>query len=167
MSKTSKPHVKAAEIEKQAVRALSEKEIDEALMASTFGGADAKRVKDLEKDIEVLRAECLDLRNENRRLKESIDETNGQLRVRERELDEMKKTNSKMKYAHEEEVRALEDELTEAKILNKKNGEYCSMLDEDSDAFEKILELAKVIHGLAKSTESISLLIKDEVEGHI
>lgn len=165
------PHVKAAQIEKEAVRALSVDEVEEALTKSTYGAVqlpqEDKRIHELEKDLVILKTECSDLKNENRRLKESIDQTNGQLRVRERELDDMKKTISKMKYAHEEEVRALEDDLAESKILNKKAGEYCSMLDADSDTFETILELAKVIHGLAKSAESVSLLIKDEVEDHI
>lgn len=165
------PHVKAAQIEKEAVRALSVDEVEEALTKSTYGAIqlpqEDKRIHELEKDLVILKTECSDLKNENRRLKESIELTNGQLRVRERELDEAKKTISKMKYAHEEEVRALEDDLAESKILGKKAGEYSSMLDADSDTFETILELAKIIHGLAKNAESVSLLIKDEVEGHI
>lgn len=199
------PHVKAAQIEKEAVRALSVDEVEEALAASTFGGEkklepldeDDNIIKDIEaenaercyhsarielmdrnkeitilkktikelraineewaggkkEDIEVLKAECLDLKEENKKYL--------------REIDDYKKTISKMKYAHEEEVRALEDDLAESKILGKKAGEYTSMLDADSDTFETILELAKIIHGLAKNVESVSLLIKDEVEGHI
>lgn len=139
MSKTSKPHVKAAEIEKQAVRALSEKEIDDALTASTYGGTDAKRVKDLEKDIEVLRAECLDL----------------------------KKTISKMKDAHAEEIHALEDELMEARALGKKAGEYAHTLDEDSDAFEEILTLTGIIHASAVQMQRASGLIKAKTEGRV
>lgn len=183
------PHVKAAQIEKEAVRALSVDEVEEALTKSTYGAIqfqqEDKRIHELEKDLVILKTECSDLKNENRRLKESIELTNGQLHVRERELDEAKKTISKMRYAHDEEVkqlnkdmsrfklehdeevRALEDELTESKIIGKKAGEYASMLDADSDTFETILELAKIIHGLAKNAESVSLLIKDEIEGHI
>lgn len=196
------PHVKAAQIEKEAVRALSVDEVEEALTKSTYGAPEVKKadkyIEDLEdeiltvraaysalegkyaklerenkklsdtikelrnvrtgmaecnKDIEILKTECLDLKEENKKYL--------------REIDDYKKTISKMKYAHEEEVRALEDDLAESKILNKKAGEYTSMLDADSDAFETILELAKIIHGLAKNAESVSLLIKDEVEGHI
>lgn len=171
MKKNTTPSAKAAQKQKEAVRALSVDEVEEALTKSTYGAVqlpqEDKRIHELEKDLVILKTECSDLKNENRRLKESIELTNGQLRVRERELDEAKKTISKMKYAHDEEVRALEDDLAEAKILGKKAGEYTSMLDADSDAFETILELAKIIHGLAKSVESVSLLIKDEVEGHI
>lgn len=166
------PHVKAAQIEKEAVRALSVDEVEEALTKSTFGAVemvptDHVCVKEIEeenrkmretdyelrKDLEILKTECLALKEENKKYL--------------REIDDYKKTISKMKYAHQEEVRALEDDLAESKILNKKAGEYTSMLDADSDAFETILELAKIIHGLAKSAESVSLLIKDEVEGHI
>ena len=177
------PHVKAAQIEKEAVRALSVDEVEEALTKSTYGAPEVKKadkyIEDLEdeiltvrsaysalegkymklekvnkklrdtieelrnvrtgmaecnKDIEVLKAECLALKEENKKYL--------------REIDDYKKTISKMKYAHDEEVRT-------------------SMLDADSDTFETILELAKVIHGLAKSAESVSLLIKDEVEGKI
>ena len=222
------PHVKAAQIEKEAVRALSADEVEEALTASTFGiketadkiteafkGASKKAgevvdavmtdemrknldvldeaeealtkstyggeekptddiivvpdgtpydiieklaeyrryIKELEGDKEILKTECLALKEENKKY--------------QREIDDYKKTISKMKYAHEEEVRALNDDIMEAKALGKKAGEYCSMLDADSDTFETILELAKIIHGLAKNAESVSLLIKDEVEGHI
>lgn len=165
------PHVKAAQIEKEAVRALSVDEVEEALTKSTYGGAkeDAppldetagcgdpealvREISRLNECIEVLKVECLDLKEERNRAL--------------REIDDYKKTISKMKYAHEEEVRALEDDLTESKIIGKKAGEYASMLDADSDSFETILELAKIIHGLAKNAESVSLLIKDEIEGHI
>ena len=175
--KVPAPHVKAAQIEKEAVRALSVDEVEEALTKSTYGGekkptddiitapndtphdiikklAEYRRyIKELEDDKEILKTECLTLKDENKKYL--------------REIDEYKKTISKMQYAHQEEVRALEDDLTESKILNKKAGEYSSMLDVDNDAFETILELAKIIHGLAKNAESVSLLIKDEVEGHI
>lgn len=165
------PHVKAAQIEKQAVRALSVDEVEEALTKSTYGGIEedvpplddmvgdgdpealVREISRLNEYLHVLKAECLDLKEENKK--------------HLREIDDYKKTISKMKYSHQEEVRALEDDLAEAKILGKKAGEYTSMLDADSDTFETILELAKIIHGLAKNAESVSLLIKDEVEGHI
>lgn len=202
MKKNTTPSAKAAQKQKETVRALSMNEVEEALTKSTYGAPEVKKadkyIEDLEdeiltvraaysalegkyaklerenkklsdtieelrnvrtgiaecnKDIEVLKAECLDIKEENKKY--------------QREIDDYKKTISKMKYAHQEEVRALEDDLAEAKILGKKAGEYTSMLDADSDAFETILELAKIIHGLAKNAESVSLLIKDEVEGHI
>ena len=233
--KEAAPHVKAAQIEKEAVRALSVDEVEEALTKSTYGGEkklepldeDDNLIKDIEAtneilrknlaeaercyhgvrielmdrnkeitklektieelraineewaggkkgDIEVLKAECVALKEEKKQLERHVELADAEISTLKdekkkllRELDELKKTISKMKYAHEEEVRALEDDLAESKILNKKAGEYASMLDADSDAFETILELAKVIHGLAKNAESVSLLIKDEIEGHI
>lgn len=177
MKKNTTPSAKAAQKQKETVRALSMNEVEEALTKSTYGGekkptddiivvpdgtpydiveklAEYRRhINELENDKEILKTECLDLKEENKK--------------HLREIDDYKKTISKMKYTHEEEIRALEDDLAEAKILGKKAGEYTSMLDADSDAFETILELAKIIHGLAKNAESVSLLIKDEVEGHI
>lgn len=213
------PHAKAAQIEKEAVRALSVDEVEEALTKSTYGAPEIKKndkyIEDLEdeiltvratysalegkymkleqdnkklrdtikelrnvrtgmaecnKDIEVLKAECIALKDENKKclaLKAEYIALKEQNQKYLREIDDYKKTISKMKYAHEEEVRALNDDIMEAKVLGKKAGEYCSMLDADSDTFETILELAKIINGLAKSAESVSLLIKDEIEGHV
>lgn len=165
------PSQKALEKQKEAVRVLSEKDVEEAVKRATFGAVQLpesdKRVKGLEENINILRTECIDLRNENRRLKESIDETNGQLRVRERELDEMKKTVSKMKYAHEEEVRALEDELAELKILAKKGGEYSDRLADDAELFLKVRKIAKAIVGMSDSIMDMAYMINDETEGRI
>lgn len=211
------PHVKAAQIEKKAVRALSVDEVEEALTKSTYGGEkklepldeDDIIIKDIEAENEMLRKnlaeaercyhgvriELMERNKEITKLEKTIeelretmkqmDDENKELRgnftilkaefidLKEenkkhlREIDDYKKTISKMKYAHEEEVRALNDDIMEAKVLGKKAGEYCSMLDADSDTFETILELAKIINGLAKSAESVSLLIKDEIEGHV
>ena len=165
------PSDKALEKQKEAVRALSEKEVEEALTKSTFGAIqlpqEDKRIHELESDLVILKTECSDLRNENRRLKESIDQTNGQLRVRERELDEAKKTISKMKYAHEEEIRALEDELAEAKALAKKGNEYSDRLADNEETFRKMRAFAKSIVGMADSIEGLAYLIQDEAEGRI
>lgn len=165
------PHEKAAEKLKEAVRALSVDEVEEALTKSTFGAIqlpqEDKRIHELESDLVILKTECSDLRNENRRLKESIDQTNGQLRVRERELDEAKKTISKMKYAHEEEIRALEDELAEAKALAKKGNEYSDRLADNEETFRKMRAFAKSIVGMADSIEGLAYLIQDEAEGRI
>ncbi len=181
MKPVQAPHARAAEIEKQAVRALSEKEIDDALTASTFGGADAKRVKDLEKDIEVLRAECIDLKEEKKQLEHHVELADGEIAVLKTEsavvkeecrrhlrtIDELKKTNSKMKYAHEEEVRALNDELVEAKIFVKKGNEYSDRLADDEEVFRKMRAFAKSINGMADSIMGLAYMINDETEGRI
>ena len=165
------PHVKAAQIEKEAVRALSVDEVEEALTKSTYGGTEedvpplddmvgdgdpealVREISRLNEYLHVLKAECLDLKEENKKYL--------------REIDDYKKTISKMKYAHEEEVRALEDELAEAKALGKKAGEYCSMLDADSDTFEKILDLTDSLKCQVHAMRGVLGLIGSEVEGHI
>ena len=168
------PSDKALEKQKEAVRALSEKEVEEALTASTFGGENREVVKqmddenkELRENFTILKTEFMDLKNENRRLKESIDQTNGQLRVRERELDEAKKTISKMKYAHEEEIRALNDELAEEKALAKKGNEYSDRLADDEDSFKKMRAFSKSIVGMADSIMGLAYMINDETEGRI
>lgn len=168
------PSEKALEKQKQAVRALSVDEVEEALTASTFGGENREVIeqmdgenKELRENFTILKTEFMDLKNENRRLKESIDQTNGQLRVRERELDELKKTISKMKYAHDEEVRALNDELMETKILVKKGNEYSDRLADDEEVFRKMRALAKSINSMADSIMGLAYMINDETEGRI
>ena len=171
VTQVSKPSDKALQKLKEGVRELSVDEVEDALTKSTDGDTVVpkygQRVKDLEDSINILRTECIDIKNENRRLKESIDLTNKQLRVRERELDEMKKTVSKMKYAHEEEVRALNDELMETKILAKKGNEYTDRLADDEDVFRKMRALAKSINGMADSIMGLAYMINDETEGRI
>lgn len=84
-AKESAPHVKAAQIEKEAVRALSVDEVEEALTASTFeknefipvdekdiSTSDLKREikkpekanRELQRDLDVVCAENIDLKNE-------------------------------------------------------------------------------------------------------
>ena len=90
-----------------------------------------------------------------------------QLEIADQDVTELKKTISKMKDAHDEEVRALEDEIMELKILAKKAGQYSDALDDDSVVFGKIHMLATTLKGLATSIEGIALLIQDETEGKI
>ena len=156
------PHVKAAQIEKEAVRALSVDEVEEALTKSTFGAIqlpqEDKRIHELEKDLEILKTECLDLREQVAELEKVL------VKVRQENKD-LTKTISKMKYAHDEEVRALEDDLAEAKILAKKKNEYADALDEDSIAFGKIQSVAAAIAGMADSIQSLAYMVQGETEG--
>lgn len=156
------PHEKAAQIEKEAVRALSVDEVEEALTKSTFGAIqlpqEDKRIHELEKDLEILKTECLDLREQVAELEKVL------VKVRQENKD-LTKTISKMKYAHDEEVRALEDDLAEAKILGKKKNEYADALDEDSIAFGKIRSVAAAIAGMADSIQSLAYMVQDETEG--
>lgn len=171
MKKNTTPSAKAAQKQKETVRALSMNEVEEALTKSTYGGAkeDAppldetagdgdpeglvREISRLNECIKVLKVECLDLKEERNRAL--------------REIDDYKKTISKMKYAHEEEVRALEDELAEAKVLGKKAGEYSAMLDADSDTFEKILDLTDSLKCQVHAMRGVLGLIGSEVEGKI
>ena len=229
------PHEKAAQIEKEAVRALSVDEVEEALTKSTYGGEkklepldeDDNLIKDIEAtneilrknlaeaercyhgvrielmdrnkeitklektieelraineeraggkkgDIEVLKAECVALKEEKKQLERHVELADAEISTLKdekkkllRELDEAKKTISKMKYAHEEEVRALEDDLAEAKILGKKANEYSRLLDDDSCAFERILNLADTLKCQAEAIRGVVSLIENETEARV
>ena len=165
------PHVKAAQIEKEAVRELSVDEVEEALTKSTYGGTEedvpplddmvgggdpealVREISRLNEYLHVLKAECLALKDENKKYL--------------REIDDYKKTISKMKYAHDEEVRALEDDLAESKILGKKAGEYSRLLDDDSCAFERILNLADTLKCQAEAIRGVVSLIENETEARV
>lgn len=178
------PHVKAAQIEKEAVRALSVDEVEEALTKSTYGGKklepldeDDIIIKEIEEENEKLRKTIKELRAINEEwansdeqkiikdLKDEISELNNILIKVRQENKDLTKTISKMKYAHDEEVRALEDDLAEAKILAKKKNEYADALDEDSVAFGKIRSVAAAIAGMADSIQSLAYMVQDETEG--
>lgn len=169
------PSEKAAQIEKEAVRELSMKGIEKAVEASTFGGPkkpdetneaykhrmnreiteavrEAKRreTENSGQDIEILRAEILDL----------------------------KKTISKIKQAHEAEVLDLKDQLMEAQamanaankykdeVVEQKN-QYSEALDDDSVTFEEVLELAETMQLMSTGTAKLAKQIIEKMEGRI
>lgn len=213
MKKNTTPSAKAAQKQKEAVRALSVDEVEEALTKSTYGGKklepldeDDNIIRDIEAENEVLRKnaeeaercykgvriELMDRNKEITKLKKTVEELRAvneewaggkkedlevlktecialkeENKKYQREIDDYKKTISKMKYAHEEEIRALEDELAEAKVLGKKAGEYSAMLDADSDTFEKILDLTDSLKCQVHAMRGVLGLIGSEVEGHI
>lgn len=152
------PHVKAAQIEKEAVRELSKKDIEKAVEASTFGGkvetpeASADDAAKYKKRVTDMMQMTYNLRKDNEILKAEI-------------LD-MKKTISKMQYAHQEEVRALEDELAETKILAKKRGEAVDELDECCVTFSKIRFMANTAVDMAASLRKMAHMIEEEAEEH-
>ena len=158
------PHERAAQIEAQAVRELSVKDIKTAVDASTFGGEEEAKLKrkvtdsmqtiyELRKDIEILKTECLALKEENKK--------------HLREIDDYKKTISKMKYAHEEEVRSLEDDLMEAKALAKHNADYAETVGENNATFSEIMHLAEVVQLVSTSTAKIAKEIIEKTEERI
>ena len=129
-------------------------------------------------DLKILRQEYIDLKAENRRLKDSNIQTNNQLRVRDQEVTDLKKTISKMKQEHEAEIRELGDELMEAKaeanaMRNRKDqiledrARYADALDNDSIAFEEILSLAILMERGAKSMHEVSRMIQAKTEGRV
>lgn len=103
-------------------------------------------------DIEILRAELKDARQD--------------LDSAYREIEELRKTISKMKYAHDEEVRALEDDLAESKILAKKRGEAVDELDECCVTFSKIRFMANTAVDMAASLRKMAHMIEEEAEEH-
>lgn len=83
------------------------------------------------------------------------------------QLIERNKEICKLKDAHDEEVRALEDEIMELKILAKKAGQYSNALDDDSVVFGKIHTLTDAMLDLAASMMKMAKSIKDETEERI
>jgi hypothetical protein len=175
---------KNAQNENQSLAGLSEEEIEKALEASTFGGEKEKpqphtlndtfdefKEKQRSEDLEVLKSECISLKEENKTL-------HTELADRIQECIDLKKTISKMQQEHEAEVRELNDALMEAKAetnavrkskeeaLSKYNGAV-DMLDNDSVAFEAILDLAHIAQSVSQSLYRVSKRIEAETEGRI
>lgn len=164
------PSEKAAQIEKEAVRELSKKDIEKAVEASTFGGkvetpeASADDAAKYKKRVTDMMQMTYNLRKDNEILKAEI-------------LD-MKKTISKMKQSHEAEVQDLKDQLMEAQAManaaNKYKDEvvaernrYSEALDDDSVTFEAILDMARVIRQSASAMHTMAARIEKETEGRI
>lgn len=215
MKKNTTPSAKAAQKQKETVRALSMDEVEEALTKSTYGGEkkvepldeDDNIIKDIEAENEQLRKnaeeaercyngvriELMERNKEITKLKKTIEElraineewansdeqkiikdlkdeiselNNILIKVRQENKD-LTKTISKMKYEHDEEVRALEDDLAEAKILGKKANEYSHVLDDDSCAFERILNLTDTLKCQAEAIRGVVSLIENETEARV
>lgn len=164
------PSEKAAEIEAQAVRELSKKDIEKAVEASTFGGkvktleANAEDAEKYKKRITNLMQMTYDLRKDNEILKA--------------ELLDQKKTISKMQQAHQAEVEDLKDQLSEAQALAnaatkykddavREKSQYSAALDDDSVAFEEILVLAEIMQLQSKGMVKLAKQIADKTEGRI
>lgn len=168
---------KDAQNENQSLTGLSEEKVEEALTASTFGGEKEKpkphtlndtfeafKGKQRSEDFDVLKAECISLKEERARL--------------QREVIDLKKTISKMKQEHEAEIRELGDELMEAKAeanaMRKRKDEVLEerarcveSLDSDSIAFERILSLAGALQRNAQTGLELARIIQAETEGRI
>lgn len=145
------PSENAAEKQKQTVREINHPE------AHTLEDTFEEFRKKNEEDIEILKAELKD------RVRENID---------------LKKTISKMQQQHEAEVQDLKDQLGEAKAaeaaakkahahaVGEKN-DYADALDNDSVAFEEILDLADTIKLLSTASSKLAKQIISKTEGRI
>lgn len=145
------PSENAAEKQKQAVREINHPE------AHTLEDTFEEFRKKNEEDIEILKAELKD------RVRENID---------------LKKTISKMQQQHEAEVADLKDRIMEAEAeanaakkrkeeILKERTEYADALDNDSVAFEAILDLAHIAQSVSQSLYKVSKRIEAETEGRI
>lgn len=144
------PSENAAEKQKQTVREINHPEAH--TLEDTF-----EEFRKNEEDIEILKAELKD------RVRENID---------------LKKTISKMQQQHEAEVADLKDRIMEAEaeanaakkrkdeILAERT-EYADALDNDSVAFEAILDLAHIAQSVSQSLYNVSKRIEAETEGRI
>lgn len=172
--KESTPSEKAAQIEKEAVRELSKKDIEKAVDVSTFGGP--KKPTD---DIIVVphgtQYDIIETLAEHRRY---IKELEGDKEILKAEILDMKKSISKMKQAHEAEVQDLKDQLMEAQAManaaNKYKDEvvaernrYSESLDDDSVTFEEVLELAETMQLMSTGTAKLAKQIIEKMEGRI
>lgn len=115
-------------------------------------------------DMQILRAELKDARHD-------LDSAYW-------EIEDLRKTISKMKQQHEAEVQDLKDQLGEAKAeanairkhkdeILKKHTEYADALDNDSVAFEEILGLAIILERSAKSMQEMSKMLQEKTEGKV
>lgn len=95
-----------------------------------------------------------------------------------REIEDLRKTISKMQQHHEAEVQDLKDQLGEAKAaeaaakkahahaVGEKNN-YADALDNDSVVFEEILGLAIILERSAKSMQEMSKMLQEKTEGKV
>lgn len=145
------PSENAAEKQKQTVREINHPE------AHTLEDTFEEFRKKNEEDIEILKAELKD------RVRENID---------------LKKTISKMQQQHEAEVADLKDRIMEAEAeanaakkrkeeILKERTDYADALDNDSVAFEAILDLAHIAQSVSQSLYKVSKRIEAETEGRI
>lgn len=132
MVKEPTPSQKAAQIEAQAVREMQ------------------KHAAEKKDDVEILKAEILDL----------------------------KKTISKMQQSHQAEVEDLKDQLMEAQAMSNaatkyknevvaERNQFSDALDDDSVTFEAILDLATAIRQSASAMHMMAARIQKETEGRI
>ena len=154
---------RAAEKLKQAARELfADLNVTEKMPDMTVPLPES--IRSHAEDMQILRAELKDARHD-------LDSAYW-------EIEDLRKTISKMKQAHEAEVQDLKDQLGEAKAaeaaakkahahaVGEKNN-YADALDNDSVAFEEILGLAIILERSAKSMQEMSKMLQEKTEGKV
>lgn len=159
------PSEKAAQIEAQAVRELSRKDIEKAVEASTFGGkvepdaaptysqqfheavheAAGKMADENDQLWEVnrnLRIHIMEQNKEIRKLNKAIEDrdTDNNIEILKAELLDMKKTISKMQQAHQAEVEDLKDQLGEAQALVNAATKYKDEVVREKSQYSEALD---------------------------
>lgn len=134
--------------------------------------------KSWSEELKILKQECNNLKEERDALRaECLDYAEDRKRLRG-ELADAKKTISEMLRAHGAEVADLKERIMEAKAetnairkhkdeILKKHTEYADALDDDSIAFEEILQLAVLMERSTKSMQEMSKMIQSKTEGRI
>jgi len=171
------PSEKAAQIEKEAVRELSKKDIEKAVEAATFGGK-VETPETNAKDIDQYKKRVTNLMQMTYDLRKDIEILKAELKDRVRENIDLKKTISKMQQQHEAEVSDLQDRIMEAEAeanaakkrkeeILKERTEYADALDNDSVAFDEILSLAETIQLVSTASSKLAKHIIAKTEGRI
>ena len=181
-------HEKAAQIEKEAVRALSVDEVEEALTKSTYRGEEKPTDDiivvpdgtpyDIIETLAEQRRYIKELGDNKEILKERLARSIEEREKADRTVAEQMKTISKMQQAHEAEVADLKDRLMEKEAecnaakkrkdeIIKERTECANALDDDSVAFEAILDLAHIAQSVSQSLYKVSKRIEAETEGRI
>lgn len=125
---------------------------------------DKARIAHLEEDMNILRAECIDLKRENKRLCD--------------EVTDFKKTISKMQQAHEAEVNDLKDQLAEKQAevnavkrrkeeILEEHARYSEVLDNNNEAFEDIAFIAETAVLVSTASAKLAKHIIAKTEGCI
>lgn len=107
-----------------------------------------------------------------------LDVLKAELKEKLQECIDLKKTISKMNHQHQAEVADLNDRIMEAEAeanairkskdeILKERVQYADDLDNDSIAFEEILQLAVLMERDAKSMHEVSKMIQAKTEGRI
>lgn len=180
------PCEKAAQIEKEAVRELSKKDIEKAVEASTFGGkvepdaaptysqqfheavheAAGKMADENDQLWEVnrnLRIHIMEQNKEIRKLNKAIEDraTDNDNEILKAEILDMKKTISKMQQAHEAEVQDLKDQLMEAQAMANAANKYKDEVLAQKNQYSSALDDDSVAFGeILELAETVQLMSK-------